>query len=361
MEGWPVGMAGVEIFHRDGAMFSVGEFSDAVLDLQSLAQAKAIDDFQQAALERVQPLVGFDKAWWGIMSPASGSFALHSSQPFNLDDGFVPLWEETKYDDALAKAVKAKPRETVYFDQRRFNEAPGLAILMGEHGVGQAFCTSVYLPSETAFVFLSLYRTVGDARFTRGDQQMAQYLMPHLCSAWTSNRIFQMEYLKASMANDQVAMAILDRQGQLLNAEPQFVEALRCEWPDIGDGCLPDTIGLWLKTDDFRLKLRTVVLQRHLLGDFTLLVVRGRSRLDVLTPRETAVAEAFGRGSSYKEIARQLDLAPATIRFYLRAIYEKLGVSDKGELASLLRQEELHIDGATLAVRYRQLHQARFI
>ena len=99
----------------------------------------------------------------------------------------------------------------------------------------------------------------------------------------------------------------------------------------------------------------------YLLGDFTLLVVRGRSRLDVLTPRETAVAEAFGRGSSYKEIARQLDLSPATIRFYLRTIYEKLQVRDKGELASLLRQEELHIDGATLAVRYRQLHQARFI
>ena len=94
---------------------------------------------------------------------------------------------------------------------------------------------------------------------------------------------------------------------------------------------------------------------------FVCLVVRGRSRLDVLTPRETAVAEAFGRGSSYKEIARQLDLSPATIRFYLRAIYEKLQVRDKGELASLLRQEELHIDGATLAVRYRQLHQARFI
>jgi DNA-binding CsgD family transcriptional regulator len=342
-------------------MFSVGEFSDAVLDLQSLAQATAIDDFQQAALSRVQPLVGFEKAWWGIMSPASGSFNLHSSLPFNLGDGFVPLWEETKYDDALAKAVKAKPRETVYFDQRKFSEAPGLATLMGEHGVGQAFCTSVYLPSETAFVFLSLYRTVGDRQFTEGDQQMAQYLMPHLCSAWTSNRIFQMEYLKASMANDQVAMAILDRQGQLLNAEPQFVESLRAEWPDYAGGFLPDTIALWLRTEDFKLKLQRMVLQRHLLGDFTLLVVRERSRLDILTPRETAVAEAFGRGSSYKEIARQLDLSPATIRFYLRTIYEKLGVSDKGELASLLRQEELHIDGATLAVRYRQLHQARFI
>lgn len=342
-------------------MFSVGEFSNAVLDLQSLAQAKAMDDFQRSALERVQPLVGFDKAWWGILSPSSGSFALHSSQPFNLDDGFVALWEETKSDDALAKAVNARPRETVYFDQRKFNEAPGLATLMGEHGVGQAFCTALYLPSETAFVFLSLYRAVGEARFNRGDQQMAQYLMPHLCSAWTSNRIFQMEYLKASMANDQVAMAILDRQGQLLNAEPHFVDALRGEWPDIADGGLPDMISLWLKTEDVRLKLREIVLQRHLLGDFTLLVVRARSRLDMLTPRETAVAEAFGRGGSYKEIARQLGLSPATVRFYLRAVYEKLQVRDKGELASLLRQEEPRIDGATLAVRYRQLHQARFI
>lgn len=340
-------------------MFGVDEFSSAILDLQSLARSSAIDDFQQSALSRVQSVVGFDKAWWGIMSPASGGFNLHSSQPFNLDDGFVPLWEETKADDTLAKAVKARPRETVHFDQRKFSESPGLATLMGEHDVGQAFCTSIYLPSETAFVFLSLYRTVGGKRFTDTDQMFAQYLMPHLCSAWTSNRVIQLEYLKASMASDQVAMAMLDRQGELLNTEPQFVEALRIEWPDYAGGALPETVALWLQTEDIRLKLPHLVLQRHLIGDFTLLVARARSRLDILTPREMSVAEAFGSGGSYKEIARQLDLSPATVRFYLRTIYEKLQVRDKGELASLLRQEDLQIDGATLAVRYRQLHQTR--
>ena len=79
------------------------------------------------------------------------------------------------------------------------------------------------------------------------------------------------------------------------------------------------------------------------------------------TTLPTVNAEAFGSGGSYKEIARQLDLSPATVRFYLRTIYEKLQVRDKGELASLLRQEDLQIDGATLAVRYRQLHQTRLL
>jgi RNA polymerase sigma factor (sigma-70 family) len=64
---------------------------------------------------------------------------------------------------------------------------------------------------------------------------------------------------------------------------------------------------------------------------------RLNSVLDALSPREKMIAEAFGEGRSYKQIAGQLGLSPATVRHHLRNIYAKTNVSNKSALAGLLR------------------------
>jgi DNA-binding CsgD family transcriptional regulator len=38
-------------------------------------------------------------------------------------------------------------------------------------------------------------------------------------------------------------------------------------------------------------------------------------------------------------VARDLDIAPTTVRHHLRAIYTKLGISDKGQIAQIVWQE----------------------
>ncbi len=55
-----------------------------------------------------------------------------------------------------------------------------------------------------------------------------------------------------------------------------------------------------------------------------------------LSDRETEIAQAYVDGQSYKEIARQLGIAPATVRTHLRTIYRKLGVTSRTELAQTL-------------------------
>lgn len=71
-------------------------------------------------------------------------------------------------------------------------------------------------------------------------------------------------------------------------------------------------------------------------GALQRLSIRRLRAIDRLTPRESDVARAFSSGQSYKEVARALQLSPATVRHYLREIYIKLGLTDKAELASLL-------------------------
>ncbi|MEM9475751.1 MAG: LuxR C-terminal-related transcriptional regulator [Pseudomonadota bacterium] len=55
-----------------------------------------------------------------------------------------------------------------------------------------------------------------------------------------------------------------------------------------------------------------------------------------LTPRENEIALAFAKGANYKQIARDLSVAPTTIRAHLRSVYQKLGVSTKVALSQAL-------------------------
>lgn len=60
-------------------------------------------------------------------------------------------------------------------------------------------------------------------------------------------------------------------------------------------------------------------------------------KLDILTPREQAVAEAVVTGHNNKEVARMLDITERTVKAHLSAIFEKLGVRDRLQLVLELR------------------------
>ena len=58
--------------------------------------------------------------------------------------------------------------------------------------------------------------------------------------------------------------------------------------------------------------------------------------LQTLSERERAVALCVASGKSNKEITRDLDIAERTIKSHLTAVFDKLGVRDRLQLAILL-------------------------
>jgi DNA-binding CsgD family transcriptional regulator len=58
-----------------------------------------------------------------------------------------------------------------------------------------------------------------------------------------------------------------------------------------------------------------------------------------LSPRERDVLGAIARGGSTAEIAAELFLSPHTVRDYVKTVFEKLGVSSRGELVTRLYGE----------------------
>lgn len=53
---------------------------------------------------------------------------------------------------------------------------------------------------------------------------------------------------------------------------------------------------------------------------------------NLLTKREKDVVELLAQGMSNREISEQLHLSEHTIRNYLQHVFDKLGVSNRGEL-----------------------------
>lgn len=58
----------------------------------------------------------------------------------------------------------------------------------------------------------------------------------------------------------------------------------------------------------------------------------------LLTPRERAVVELVSQGMTNKEIARSLDISPATVKAHVERIIAKLGVTDRTQAAVLATQ-----------------------
>ena len=64
--------------------------------------------------------------------------------------------------------------------------------------------------------------------------------------------------------------------------------------------------------------------------------------LDGLTQRQRNVAELVAQGESNKKIARRLDITDRTVKAHLTTIFEKLGLTDRLQLALFVTRRDQH-------------------
>ncbi|MGC4080868.1 MAG: helix-turn-helix transcriptional regulator [Vicinamibacterales bacterium] len=180
------------------------------------------------------------------------------------------------------------------------------------------------------YTAICLYRHDANARFSEGDRQFKEDIVPHLVQAWHINAIHTLD-APPPMRGVPRARAVVDRFGLIHNAESSFASLLQLEFGGWQGPRLPDAIMHIVGGDvDVHRGFGVIISLSQQLPDGTSVVtVRVKTALDGLTRREMTVARAFASGKSYRQIAAQLGTSPATVRTQIQAIYMKIGVRTK--------------------------------
>lgn len=314
---------------------------DLLLELYRGARKLPVDAFQEFAVQLVKPLLRFDRAMWGAGRLTHPGIAVHTLFLHEISGAEIAEWQSLNPQDKVIPIVEAQPGKPATFHSPTLfasDEDRPMREFTERAGWQSAMVTSFVDPQPSVMQWVSLFRRDADHAYSDGEQSFAALIVPHFVEALTINRTLHMQSVYGPGADRAGSFAYADANGFLYYADPGFTGLVAGEFPSCEPSRLPqpwlEDIVLHGKTQCFG---RTMSLDARVQGGLVFLRGYARSRIDELTPRERDVAARFARGHSHKDIARDLELSPATVRHHLKSAYAKLGIHEKTELARLFR------------------------
>lgn len=321
-------------------------FSGLLFGLYRQVQNTTPAQFQKQALEAVREVLAFDSALWGTGVMTPNGAIIHSICVYRQPPDMMENWEHIKQHDTVSFEAFSRLGQTVNAAlttdsdwQTRFH--PDAMAHVKRYGMEHVLSTIIADPVLKLFTAVSFYRADPAQPFTEAERLLKQNLMPHLIEVWNTNRFNYMHSPRKGGTQADHARAICDRKGMLYNASPNFAGLMFVDWPDWQGPQLPDVLLASLSGKaPCKYTGPGIVATINTLNDMLLLTVRTKSTVDHLSPREREVAMRFGQGVDFRKIAEELNIAPATVRNHLQAIYATLGVSNKVEMARIILEAE---------------------
>ena len=316
--------------------------SGFLLSLHGAAREVPFEDFQEHALKLLKQLVPFDAARWGTARHDARGAEYHAPYLYNDSPESLKDYNAVREYDRVATwclthlgSVANFPLYMLYDPSRtpglwnyvrRYRHIQGLIIgcKSGEDGLRQA---------------ISLYGAYEDKPFDEKQRSTLELVFPHLMEAWQTSLEFHVERARSHNGEAAWAMAVSDAAGDFLFVESRFRDLLRAEWPALAHRALPADLTRAARANgQSSFHGRAVLFFMEVVQDALFLRARARVPVDALSRRELEVAKLVTAGLTHKEIARSLDIAPATVRNHLQAIHERAGVHSNAELVQQLRR-----------------------
>ncbi|WP_207886206.1 helix-turn-helix domain-containing protein [Pseudomonas sp. 30_B] len=303
--------------------------SSLLLAWHRLSTQSTLEGFREGALALLEDHIPISAAWWGVAHLRGGSPRVLQSYLHRLPAGFADDWLSSAGIDELAHTVIEHPGVTV-----RYTGCEPPEDFDANYGIASALSTAMPAQNTGLVHFLSIYRDDALPLFTEEDRALVELLMPHLFLAEEKHALATWQ---GEPADAHQLTATVSKQAWLEQATPAFCQVLMAEFPEWFGGHLPNALLDLIRTGAGQWQGRTldVSVSRGEDGGCHL-NLQLRASLG-LTRREEMVARAYAAGSSYKEIARDLGLQPATVRGYLQQCYLKLDVTNKVSLGEVLR------------------------
>lgn len=302
--------------------------SSLLLAWHRLPEELPSERFFARALDLLETHLPMSSAWWGLAHMHGNSPRVIRGYLHRLPPAFADNWQAIADLDPLAYAVAEHPGMTMLYEG---DPTPGN--FDERYGLAYALSTVVFDEDTGLGRFLSIYRDSSQPAFTEDDRALVELLVPHLFMAEKQHERLSW---KKDVATERAWCADVNEHAWLEHATPAFCRMLMREFPEWTGGRLPEALQSLVRNGQGKWQGHALdVSASHSTETTCKLTLEPRSAHG-LTRREEMVARAYADGLSYKEIARELGLAPATVRGYLRECYIKLEVSNKLSLRGAL-------------------------
>ncbi|WP_432383248.1 helix-turn-helix transcriptional regulator [Duganella sp. P38] len=311
------------------------DYPRTLLELYGRAQECAPGEFIEESMHIISRLLPFDSgAAVRARFSADGEMRLQSMyahrQPLEKLHDRAGL---TSPDPALAHAFRRRGRSTSFdfasIDKRKH---PDLIAYIRKYDVAQSMVYIPATPLSHGIGLVALWRASRKRSYTEVDVALADLLLPHLFQARQIN-----DRLHGGRRDGGALLLVSDGQGCLQFSDDDANHMLQAEWPAWNPPVLPPTFFRELRDGSSGCYTgRTLTARIRPQGKHLHIMLEALTHRALLTPAELAIAELAAAGASYKEVAAQLRLSPATVRNQLHKVYDKLQISNKTALMAAL-------------------------
>lgn len=310
------------------------EFSRFLFDLYAAASRVAVDEFRPEAFRLLDRLLNIDSAWWGTGLHKKQRLLVAQASLYKLEASFVPDFIQVIDQDPLVQELDQSEGQVVMWNDGGLNGSPAMNAFDNKYGLRFGITSAQKDPASGVGMFMSVFRNGQRAEFNEAERQLMQSAVGHLVQAWSIN----LRLALASESSTQIPNACLvDLNGHIVEISPVFAAKLHAEFPEWDGNVLPEKLRRLFGTGNREVfRGKSINIWNEKTTGKQIRLQCGQIRPSALTPREEAVALAFAKGNSYKEIATSLNLSPGTVRSYLTQCYSKLDVKNKIELGIAL-------------------------
>lgn len=313
------------------------EISRLVLELHRGARRISSEHFQDWAFEQVGRVLRFDSGFWGYGVELGGKPVVSRAHPYRLPPSLLTDYARLSHLDLLAVRALQNAGRTIIAHWKEVAELERWGDYFERYGMLHALATILADPVTKTLSGLSFYRARETDAFSEDERRLAEVIVPHMFEAYANALLRERVQQVESGVRRAYFPALVDAKGVIFMVDANFASLMREEWPGWTGPHPPAALAEHLAEhpEEDYVGARVVVRPRRV-DDLTLLRLRNRLPIDGLGHRERQVASLAAAGRSFKEIAKDLGISPATVNNHLSNVYRKLKVHNRAELVTLL-------------------------